>query len=288
MKPSTRSPAMRHALYPIAAFGGLLIWALGHALAWPLEAVVSGWSLAVLAWGVWLERRHPFEPAWQQAHPGEACTDRCSALVLLGLVEPLLKLALPLAALALWPAASAWQAPLLLQGLLALLWMELAKYASHRLHHEWPPLWRLHALHHSSERLYWLNNFRFNPLNYALNQAAALLPLLALGIRPEALSLALAFSLPVLVLQHLNADVRSGFWNRIFSSNEAHRWHHSTRPAEANANYGAALLIWDQLFGTYRWPAPGQRPARIGLFGQGGGYPIHGSYLKQLRISCCT
>lgn len=274
-------------LYPVAAFGGLAAWALGYGLGVPLEAVVLGWSLAMLAWGVWLERRRPFEPDWQHDPPGEACTDRCSALVLVGAVDPLLKAALPLAVLAVWPEAPGWQAPLVLQAVLALLWMELAKYASHRLHHEWGPLWRLHALHHSSERLYWLNNFRFHPLNYALNQALALGPLLGLGVAPEAISLALAFSQPVLVLQHLNADVRSGFWNRIFSTNEVHRWHHSAHPAEANANYGAALLIWDQLFGSYRWPEPGQRPARIGLFGNGGGYPVRAPYLKQLLGGCC-
>ncbi|MFO1253366.1 MAG: sterol desaturase family protein [Inhella sp.] len=277
-----------HPLYPVAAFGGLAAWSLAYALAWSLETMVLGWTLAMLAWGVWLERRQPLETDWLRARPGEACTDRCSALVLLGAVDPLLKAALPLAVLALWPSGDALQAPLVLQALLALLWMELAKYASHRLHHEWGPLWRLHALHHSSERLYWLNNFRFHPLNYALNQTLALLPLLMLGVAPEALSLALAFSQPVLVLQHLNADVRSGFWNRVFSTHEAHRWHHSARPEEANANYGAALLIWDQLFGTYRWPVPGERPARIGLFGNGGGYPARASYLKQLLGGCCA
>lgn len=277
-----------HPLYPVAAFGGLLAWGLGHVLGLSHEAAVLGWTLAMLAWGVALERRHPFDRDWQRAHPGESCTDACSAAVLLGAVDPLLKAGLPLLVLALWPpAATPLQLPWALQAVLALLWMELAKYVSHRLHHEWGPLWRLHALHHSSERLYWLNNFRFHPLNYAFNQALALGPLLGLGVANEALSLALAFSQPVLVLQHLNADVRSGFWNRIFSTNEAHRWHHSAHPAEANANYGAALLIWDQVFGSYRWPAPGQRPARIGLFGNGGGYPVRAPYLKQLLGGCC-
>lgn len=280
---------MRHLLYPIAAFGGLLAWALGRALAWPLEAVVLGWSLLMLAWGIVLEHRWPFAPEWQRARPGEACTDGCSALVLIGALEPALKAALPLLALRLlWPSGPLpWQAPVALQGLLALLWLELAKYASHRLHHEWAPLWRLHALHHSSERLYWLNNFRFHPLNHLLNQLLALGPLLLLGVTAEALSLALAFSQPVLVLQHLNADVRSGRWNRFFSTLEAHRWHHSAQPAEANANYGAALLLWDHVFGSYRAPEPGQRPARIGLFGNGAGYPVRAPYWKQLLGGCC-
>jgi hypothetical protein len=40
---------------------------------------------------------------------------------------------------------------------LALLVAELGHYAFHRLSHESPLVWRLHAVHHSAPRLYWLN-----------------------------------------------------------------------------------------------------------------------------------
>ena len=33
---------------------------------------------------------------------------------------------------------------------------------------------------------------------------------------------------------------------------DAHLVHHSIDAAEANANFGAVLSIWDHLFGTYR------------------------------------
>jgi sterol desaturase/sphingolipid hydroxylase (fatty acid hydroxylase superfamily) len=33
---------------------------------------------------------------------------------------------------------------------------------------------------------------------------------------------------------------------------DAHLVHHSIDAAEANANFGAVLSLWDRLFGTYR------------------------------------
>lgn len=281
---------LRRWLYAVAAGGGAALFGLGLVLDWSLSLVVMGWSLVVLALGIWLERVIPFEPTWNRSR-GDLATDATSALVLVGLVDPLTKAVLPVAALALLsrpePASGAdvlW--PLPVQILAALAWMEFSKYWAHRLHHELKPLWRLHALHHSSERLYWLNNFRFHPLNHLINTVLSLLPLFLLGMPETALLGAMALTQPVLMLQHLNARLDSGRLNWIFSTNELHRWHHSSRPEEANANYGSALVLWDQLFGTYRRSAKDTAPARLGLFGGGHGYPAEASYWRQLCAWC--
>lgn len=276
----------RH-LYLLAVGGGALSFTAARIVDAPLEAAVLGWSLATLALGIALERLAPFDPLWARSH-GDTAVDATSAAVLIGAVDPLLKAALPLAAVALlsgiaaptaWPLADA---PLALQIGSALLWIEFAKYWSHRIHHEHPALWWLHALHHGSTRLYWLNNLRFHPLNYAINTTVALLPLLLVGAPQEALLGALAIAQPVMLLQHLNARTDNGWLNRVFSTNEVHRWHHSADPAEAHANFGGALVLFDQLFGTYRPAAAHDRPRAIGLFGNGAGYPARASYLHQL------
>lgn len=283
-------------LYALVVGGSALAWWLALQAGASLPAVLLGASLVTLALGLWLERVRPFERAWQRPQ-GDLATDAGSAVVLIGAVDPLLKAALPLLALALLgsqPGAAAWPAagwPLALQVLVAALWIELAKYLSHRAHHRVPLLWRLHALHHGSQRLYWLNNFRFHPLNHALNTLASLLPLWLLGVPHEVLYGALALTQPVTMLQHANADLRSGALNWLLSTNELHRWHHSDQPAEANANYGSAWMVWDHLFGTFRWPQGRRRPARIGLFGNGSGYPAQASYWRQLAApflpACC-
>jgi len=81
--------------------------------------------------------------------------------------------------------------------------------------------------------------------------------------------------------QHANIDLDNGVLNYVFNTNELHRWHHSRRLDESNANYGAVLVVWDLLFGTYRPRTPG-RPAEIGMF-QEAEYPFH-SYFRQLTV----
>jgi len=281
-------------LYGLAVGGSLLVFSAAMAWGWPLEAVVLGWSVLVLAGGVWLERVAPFDQRWRRAQ-GDSAIDATSAVVLIGLVDPLLQAALPVLAVATMARRSpdaGWllgTLPFAAQVLAALLWVELGKYASHRAHHAWRSLWWLHALHHGSERLYWLNNFRFHPLNHAVNTTVSLLPLLLLGAPREVLLAVAALTQPVLMLQHLNVDTHSGWLNRVFSTNEQHRWHHSAEPQQANSNFGSALMLWDQVFSTFRHRAGA--PVRIGLFGNGGGYPARASYRQQLLSmfapACC-
>lgn len=287
----------RH-LYLLAVGGSMAAFAAVGQSGWPFEAVVIGWSVLVLATGAWLERVAPFDRRWSQA-ADDTATDVTSAVVLIGVVDPLLKAALPIlavACLAATRADAAWALqglPFVLQVAVAVLWIEFAKYWAHRAHHEVQGLWWLHALHHGSERLYWLNNFRFHPLNHAVNTAVSLFPLLLLGAPHDVLLAAVALTQPVLMLQHLNVDTRNGWLNRVFSTNELHRWHHSAEPGEANSNYGSALVLWDQVFGTFR--PPQGRPARIGLFSEGdddgGGYPARATYWQQVLSiftpACC-
>jgi ornithine lipid hydroxylase len=284
---------MTRQLYVLAVGGSLVAYWLAHSLNWALPPVVLGWSVLVLSIGALLERVAPYDRRW--GHLGQdTATDVTSAAVVIGLVDPAVKASMPVLAAALfaahpgndWPLAS-W--PFVAQVAAAVLWIEFAKYWSHRAHHEVHALWWLHAMHHGSERLYWLNNFRFHPLNHVINTFLAMFPLIALGAPQDVLLAAVAFTQPVLMLQHLNADTRSGWLNRILNTNELHRWHHSAEPREANTNFGSSLVLWDQVFGTYR-PQPG-RPARIGLFGDGNGYPARASYLQQLLSAltpaCC-
>lgn len=287
----------RH-LYVLAAGGGAGVFAAALALGWPLAPALTGWSLAVLAVGIGLERWRPFEPAWARAD-GDTATDALSAAVLVAGVDPLLKAVLPLAAAAALgtKAGSPWLLagwPLAAQVVAAVLWLELARYGVHRLHHQVPALWRLHALHHGARRLYWLNNLRFHPLNHALNTLVSTLPLLLLGAPAEVLLGALALTQPVMLLQHLNAQTANGWQNWVFSTNEIHRWHHSTTPAEAHANYGSALVLWDLVFGTYKAADATSRPQHIGLFGNGDDHPTQASYGQQvlapfrpLLPACC-
>lgn len=261
----------------------------------PTEFAVLAVSVLTLALAWVLERRLPYRKDWSSNH-GDLAVDVTSAGVIVALVDPLLKAAAPLMVVALYASLKAQPVlagmSLWLQISVVLLLVEFGKYWSHRLHHQRAPLWWLHAMHHSSERLYFLNGLRFHPLNYTLNFVIAVLPVMALGVSPEAIVGYLAITQPIVLLQHANIDLKHGWLNRVFSTPEVHRWHHSTRSDEANRNYGNALLIWDHVFGTFK-PAEGFDETRqVGLFASSkASYPGRSGYFAQLRSMlrspCC-
>lgn len=173
------------------------------------------------------------------------------------LVEPARALGLPTTLL--WPHS--W--PVWLQVLLMVLVVDLLRYWLHRASHEIPWLWRLHAVHHSVGKLYWLNTARFHVFEKALQMCADSLPFLLMGVHPLVLSLYYLTYATNGFFQHSNIELRYGWLNYIVGSAETHRWHHSIEPREANANYGSTTAIWDVVFGT--WFLPSER--RVGELG---------------------
>lgn len=272
------------------------VYALAGQLGVDLSLAVTASSLITLAIAFALERYLPYRREWQR-NRGDMGTDLVSAGVLLSIADPIAKAVVPAIAVLVYSRLELSHGlaslPLVAQVLLVLLLAELGKYWSHRAHHAVRGLWWLHAMHHSSERLYVLNGLRFHPLNYWVNFFFGMFPVLALGASPEAVLGYLALSQPVVLLQHANIDLRSGWLNRLLSTPEAHRWHHSTVPAEANRNFGNAILLWDHIFGTYKGSHGFASEKQVGLFATSSpSYPVTHGYFKQLvsmfRPPCCA
>lgn len=160
-----------------------------------------------------------------------------------------------------WPHALPWPVELAL----ALLLCDLIAYGLHRLAHNWAPLWRLHAMHHSSERLHAFSSARTHPIYVALTHGLQALPLVLLGAGPEVIALHGAFTGINGLLQHCNADFRLGFLNRWLATCDLHRWHHSVVMEESKTNFGNNLAIWDRVFGTWYLPSDRRVPAAVGL-----------------------
>jgi sterol desaturase/sphingolipid hydroxylase (fatty acid hydroxylase superfamily) len=173
-------------------------------------------------------------------------------------VEPVRALGIP--ATAFWPHG--W--PVWVQVLMMVLLVELMRYWLHRACHETDTLWRLHSVHHSVERLYWLNTSRFHPVEKTLQMMLDSLPFLVMGVSVEVLMLYYLTYSSNGFLQHSNVDLHYGPLNYIVGSAETHRWHHSQEPREANHNYGSTLLVWDVVFGTWFLPA-GREVEQLGL-----------------------
>jgi sterol desaturase/sphingolipid hydroxylase (fatty acid hydroxylase superfamily) len=221
----------------------------------------------------WLERRMPYRAEWNRPQrdlradvlhllfTGQGATALFQATVAVAALSGAAELRARLG-YAPWPQ----QWPALAQLALALCVAEFGHYWFHRLSHEWSLLWRLHAVHHSAPRLYWLNATRFHPLDLFALLCVESGPLLLLGIGPDAFLSFLIFRAVYGQIQHCNIALASPGWlNRVLSSHELHRWHHSTLPAEGNRNYGAALSIWDTLFGSYFLPRDRRFEGPVGI-----------------------
>lgn len=174
----------------------------------------------------------------------------------------------------LWPHdLPVWQ-----QAILMLLAAEFLRYWLHRASHEWPLLWRLHAVHHSPHKVYWVNVARFHPIEKTLQFLFDSLPFILMGVSGQVLGLYLVLYSINGFFQHCDIKVRLGFLNYIVSGPELHRWHHSKFPKESNQNYGNNLIVWDLLFGTWFLPTD-REVGELGLPNRE--YPM--SFARQLK-----
>lgn len=276
-------------------FPGVL--ALGVASTWALlqRGVRPGTAalipvLGTLAAVLGAERIFPYLPDWNRSR-GDTGPDVLSALTLrvpealaAGLGQAVSAFLGVSAVAALessrWP--SPW--PFAAQFLGILLVADLGKYTMHRLSHERPWLWRFHAMHHQPERVYSLNGLRIHPVNMFYNLFFDVTVPLALGVDARVMAMVAVVRGIVSVFQHANLHLALGPLSWIFSTNELHRWHHSTDVAEGTTNYGSTLIVWDVLFGTRALPAGRPHPRAVGIDAP---RPLPRSWLGQLVWPFC-
>jgi sterol desaturase/sphingolipid hydroxylase (fatty acid hydroxylase superfamily) len=266
-------------LYGIGLAGTAAAFANDHPLLW-FNIV---YLLVALSVGI-LERLMPYEKSWLE-NDRETVNDVAHTLLSKGLVQIVAAIIATSAMatamivnpviptpLQMWP--DHW--PLPAQVLLGLLIAELGLYIAHRTAHEWPILWRFHALHHSVERLWVVNTGRFHIVDTVFKIALSQTPLYLLGAPVPVFLWISAVTAFTGFLTHCNIDVRTGPLDLVFSTPRLHRWHHSKEYQEGNRNYGENLMLWDMLFGTYYNPSR-RPPADIGIEGR-----IASGFFRQL------
>ena len=157
--------------------------------------------------------------------------------------------------------------PLWLQVIETLLVADFCGYWSHRMMHEVPWLWRIHRVHHSSEKLDWVAAARVHPLETVLTRTVSVLPLFLLGFSPKLTAFLSVFIGLYPIFIHCNLRWGYGWIGYLVSSPAFHRWHHSSDEAALNKNYAGLLPVYDFLFGTAHFPKSG-KPDRYGLAGE--------------------
>ena len=137
----------------------------------------------------------------------------------------------------------------------AIIGLDAMAYAQHRLLHRVNVLWRFHAVHHSDPEVDVTTTFRHHPLEAIFNGALIGAVVLVIGFSPAEIAAYTWVSFVIELVAHANLALPSWFGailSRLIVTPEFHDLHHSRANAEANANFGQALSIWDTIFGTAR------------------------------------
>jgi sterol desaturase/sphingolipid hydroxylase (fatty acid hydroxylase superfamily) len=154
-------------------------------------------------------------------------------------------------------------------GVIAVAALDFAFYAAHLSWHKIPPLWAVHAVHHSDPAVDVTTTIRQHPVEGVMRYAAMTAMAIAVGPSPKAFAVYRVASALNGLLEH--ANFRAPLWlDRILSYittwPHMHKVHHSRIPAETDTNYGNLFSFWDRIFGTYT-PSHHGRAVRFGLEG---------------------
>jgi len=152
--------------------------------------------------------------------------------------------------------------PTWLAWAVAFVAVDFAYYWWHRLSHEVNVLWAAHVVHHQSEDY----NLAVALRQSVITSWTALpfyLPLALLGVPTlvfavvHALSTLYQFWIHTQLVRRVRGPID---W--ILNLPSHHRVHHAINEPYLDKNYGATLIVWDRLFGTY---APEEEPCVYGI-----------------------
>ena len=142
---------------------------------------------------------------------------------------------------------------------------DFSKYWVHRWMHKWPILWALHKVHHSAEVLTPMTVYRTHPLEgivftlrgtftqgvsistfiFFFGNNVDLFTVLGANV------LLFLFNTAGSNLRHSHIGIRYWSWlEYILISPAQHQLHHSVAQMHHDKNFGAALAIWDYIFGS--------------------------------------
>jgi sterol desaturase/sphingolipid hydroxylase (fatty acid hydroxylase superfamily) len=144
-------------------------------------------------------------------------------------------------------------------------------YIFHYAGHKVPLFWALHQVHHSTDALSPFTAVRGHPVDTVLGVMVgeawrALVVGVALyftggAFTPTAISLFAIMAMASLVqaaLNHTHVSLCYGWFNRLWVGPTFHQIHHSAEPRHRDKNLGAAIPVWDWVFGTLYLPQPGE------------------------------
>jgi sterol desaturase/sphingolipid hydroxylase (fatty acid hydroxylase superfamily) len=145
----------------------------------------------------------------------------------------------------------------LLAWIAAFVGVDFIYYWWHRASHRIGALWAAHVVHHQSEDFNFAVALRQAVLTPVTHLPFALL-LALLGVPPIPYATAQALSTLYQFWIHTELVGKIGPLEQVINTPSHHRVHHGRDARYLDRNYGAVLILWDRLFGTF--VAEGERP----------------------------
>jgi len=147
--------------------------------------------------------------------------------------------------------------PVWIKLVLGVAIMDLLTYWFHRLSHLVPVIWRFHRVHHSDTTMDSSTFFRAHPVEVLFWFGSA--PILAAGIFGFDLLAVGAYFLVVTLFQILeHSNLRFPAWldktiGLVFTTPNFHKIHHDQDQYYTDSNFADIFIIWDRIFGTYKY-----------------------------------
>lgn len=132
----------------------------------------------------------------------------------------------------------------------AVILYDFFEYWAHRFSHQISFFWAAHAVHHQSQCFNLSTALRQESF-YPITTSIFFMPLALLGISPSQYIVLQTFILVYQFWIHTEHIGRLGWFDRVFSSPSNHRVHHAINGPYLDKNFGAFLIVWDRLFGTF-------------------------------------
>ncbi|MDQ8953265.1 sterol desaturase family protein [Acinetobacter rudis] len=267
--------ALRYLLYPLSMLFTLYITLLilnKSMPYWPTAILLILASGAVIALA---ERYLPYQVDWLESHQ-DTLTDIIHAIFNLILIVSVAYFIEYLNIFRffprLWPDQLAWYWQLLIVGLV----IDFGLWLMHYISHKYKFLWKLHAIHHQSSRLYWLNAEKRHPLSALILAGPSLIVLTLCGAPSQLIAGWMMLMAVHLFFQHANVDYRASIFKYIFAVAEVHRLHH--KHGFGRKNFGEVFIFWDILFKTFYYETNKVAANKVGVRN-----PIPNQYIGQLK-----
>lgn len=283
-----RTAISRYAYGPILLFSlCVLWWGIEGGGPFSLGVVANTLYFAMLALIGFLEFYIPYKQSWGNIKKvtradvlyfaAAAPIDYLHVFLLIGLLASTASYHHYVTVFDIWPSHT----HILFQLLLVTLIVDFVKYWYHRATHEVPWMWRYHSIHHSLDRLEMLRASYFYPIDIFLTVATGTLALLFFGVTYEIIVFHNVFAGITGLMNHSNADLKCGFFDKFLNSPGHHRAHHSAGLPGSRSNYGSFFNFADRIFGTRYLP---EDQSDFGKLGLDESYDMPDTVLKQLAV----